>query len=296
MVTLAPKRTTTDSPDEAPAYLVVPRDAFAHELEERLSEGRALLARDITTHEALKAAKSDYYTWDEFNRDWLRRRFTTGQIAEEYSGFQGGFYISDQTLAEEIEDFREDVGAKVRRLESIKSRLPLFEETAQARAADEVKPRRREISAPETIFIVHGRDERAELAVHGLVRQVTDVEPVVLHAQPNTGRTIIEKFEAVASAAGLAIVLLTPDDIGGLNADQPELRPRARQNVVFEFGFFVGVLGRSRVVVLHTGDLELPSDLHGLVYIPFDEAGAWKVAVARELKAAGFSVHADKLL
>jgi predicted nucleotide-binding protein len=87
-------------------------------------------------------------------------------------------------------------------------------------------------------------------------------------------------------------VLLTGDDVGGLSPDT--LEPRARQNVVFEFGFFFGALGRNRVAVLHEEGVELPSDVHGIVYIPLDEAGAWKMLLARELKGASLDVDMNK--
>jgi predicted nucleotide-binding protein len=89
-------------------------------------------------------------------------------------------------------------------------------------------------------------------------------------------------------------VLLTPDDVGGTGSDA--LRPRARQNVVLELGYFLGHLGRQRVCALHKGLLELPSDVNGVVYVPLDDAGGWKLKLARELKDAGFSIDTNKLM
>lgn len=91
-----------------------------------------------------------------------------------------------------------------------------------------------------------------------------------------------------------AIVLLTPDDVGGKTAQ--ELQPRARQNVVLELGYFLGRLGRDRVCGLHRGELELPSDYMGVVYIAFDAGGGWRLQLAKELKAAGFTVDMNKAL
>jgi predicted nucleotide-binding protein len=118
---------------------------------------------------------------------------------------------------------------------------------------------------------------------------------VILHDQADQGRTIIEKFEDHAAEAVFAVVVLTRDDIGVLATDDRELQPRARQNVVFELGFFFGALGRNRVVILFEEGVELPSDLGGLLYIPLDDRGAWKVTLARELKAASIEVDANKL-
>lgn len=110
--------------------------------------------------------------------------------------------------------------------------------------------------------------------------------PVVLHEQPNQGKTIIEKFEHHADV-DFAVVLLTPDDIGHPSNRQDLARPRARQNVVLELGFLMGTLGRHRVCVLHAGDLELPSDYSGVLYLPLDAGGAWRFLLAKEMKASG---------
>src|SRR5262249_21992550 len=118
---------------------------------------------------------------------------------------------------------------------------------------------------------------------------------VILHEQASQGKTIIEKFESHADV-GFAVILLTPDDVGASSAayqaEQP-LAPRARQNVVFEHGFFIGRFGRGRVCALHKG-IEIPSDLQGVIYVPFDEKGAWRLDLAREMKAAGMNVDLNK--
>ena len=64
-----------------------------------------------------------------------------------------------------------------------------------------------------------------------------------------------------------AIILLTPDDVGALSTSSDKLLPRARQNVVFELGYFIGKLGRNRVCVLHAEQIELPSDFWGCTYL-----------------------------
>ncbi len=119
--------------------------------------------------------------------------------------------------------------------------------------------------------------------------------PVILNEQPNKGRTIIEKFVDHANV-GFAIVLLTPDDRGGLFSDKYEnQKPRARQNVILELGFFLCKLGRERVCALCKGDVETPSDYDGVVYVKLDEGGAWRIAVGKELKAAGYNIDMNLL-
>ena len=117
---------------------------------------------------------------------------------------------------------------------------------------------------------------------------------VVLHEQANAGRTLLKKFEAHASSAAYAVVLLTPDDRSGAR-DQDHQLARARQNVIFELGFFFGRLGRNRVAVLLAPGVEQPSDIAGLVYIAVDNGGSWKYALARELEAGGIAVALDQI-
>ena len=98
------------------------------------------------------------------------------------------------------------------------------------------------------------------------------------------GRHILTKFQEESDGASFAVVIMTPDDEGGAVGTQP--KKRARQNVIFELGFFIGKLGASKVVALVRGEIEKPSDFDGIVYIALDIAGAWKMQLAKELKAA----------
>lgn len=148
------------------------------------------------------------------------------------------------------------------------------------------------VSDPRKVFLVHGRDVAAQQSVARFLEKL-GLEPVILAECPNGGRTIIEKFEQ-ESNVGYAIALFTPDDVGGLRGGTEE-QARARQNVVFELGYFVGKLGRSRVCVLNVSGVEFPSDFSGVAYVPFDTvSGDWKIGLVKELKAAGFDIDANK--
>jgi predicted nucleotide-binding protein len=136
------------------------------------------------------------------------------------------------------------------------------------------------------VFVVHGHDDEFKREVADVLRRA-GLTPVILHEQPNGGKTIIEKFEKHGGGAGFAVVLLTPDDVGGPSADQ--LHPRARQNVIGEMFWFAGKLGRSKVCALKKGELEVPSDFAGVVYTPVDERGAWKTDLLKELQTAGYT-------
>ena len=146
------------------------------------------------------------------------------------------------------------------------------------------------------VFVVHGHDEEMKQAVARVLSQL-GLKPVILHEQPNHGRTLIEKFERNADV-GFAVVLLSPDDMSYLKtADHKSAKPRARQNVILELGYFIGKLQRERVFTLkRPGELELPSDIAGVVYNDYDPAGHWKFLLARELAAVGYKIDANVLI
>jgi predicted nucleotide-binding protein len=141
------------------------------------------------------------------------------------------------------------------------------------------------------VFLVHGHDEAARETVARFLENL-DLHPIILHEQPSMGKTVIEQFEAHADV-GFAVVLLTPDDMGGL-ASEGELKPRARQNAILELGYFIGTLGRSRVCALYVEGVEIPSDFHGVVYVPYDAAGGWRLKLASEIRAAGLPVDMNR--
>lgn len=176
------------------------------------------------------------------------------------------------------------------------------------------------------IFIVHGRKFRTVNELKEILEDV-GLEPIVLHEKASGSRTIIEKLEK-HSDVGFAFVLLTPDDAGycqyerllsdsidikklptlknlcsltnkehevtiaeTMKAFVPALRGRARQNVVLEFGYFIGLLGRDRVCCLHQGNVELPSDMTGIVYIHFDKSvKECKEKILEELREAKYNI------
>lgn len=145
------------------------------------------------------------------------------------------------------------------------------------------------------IFIVHGHDTEAKIIVARTIEKL-GLEAVILHEQADNGKTIIEKLESASADAAYAVVLYTECDVGrSKKEDESKNRYRARQNVVFEHGLFVGCLGRNRVCALVKGDIEKPSDLDGIVYITMDEAGAWKIQLCKNMKAVGIEVDLNKL-
>jgi predicted nucleotide-binding protein len=148
---------------------------------------------------------------------------------------------------------------------------------------------------PQTkkVFVVHGHDNEAKETVARFLEHLK-LEPIVLHEQPNEGRTVIEKFEVYADV-GFAVVLLTPDDVGALASERENLKSRARQNVVFELAYFLAKLGRNRVCALYRKGVEIPSD-YPVLYVELDSTGGWRMKLAQELLAASIPVDLEALL
>lgn len=140
------------------------------------------------------------------------------------------------------------------------------------------------------VFVVHGHAEDAKIAIAEFLER-GGLEPVILHEQPNKGRHILQKFTDEASDCDVAVVLLTADDIGG--TDALTLNGRARQNVIFEMGYFYAKLGAEKTIAVYDVGVELPSDYAGVLYIERNDNDRWKEELARELRAAGLPFRSE---
>jgi predicted nucleotide-binding protein len=141
---------------------------------------------------------------------------------------------------------------------------------------------------------VHGHDQAAKETVARFIERI-GLDCTILHEQPNSGQTIIEKFESHSDVA-FAVVLLTPDDEGFPKSDPSHRCGRARQNVILELGYFIGKLGRRSVAALVVSDIEIPSDFQGVLYIPMDSAGTWRTKLAQEFVRAGLKIDLAGLI
>lgn len=144
------------------------------------------------------------------------------------------------------------------------------------------------------VFVVHGRDVATKESVVRFLDKLKLV-PVILSELASKGQTIVEKVET-NSDVQFAVVLLTPDDIGYLSNEQAEAKPRARQNVILELGYFLAQLGRRNVCAVKKGEIELPSDYGGVAFVQFDDGGGWQLKLAAEIKAAGIPADLNLLL
>ena len=139
------------------------------------------------------------------------------------------------------------------------------------------------------VFIVHGHNGELKEAVARIIEKQS-LEAIILSEQTNRGKTIIEKFEA-NSNVGAAICLFTADDKGRSASDTSE-QGRARQNVVFETGYFIGKLGRENIIIIADSSVEIPSDLSGVVYT---DKSDWRIEVLKELREIGYGIDLNKL-
>ena len=216
------------------------------------------------------------YRVDEF---WYSVPISVGRITpadESIAGYQTAIADAAEKLRNAVEMLREKL-----------------DDPAQAPGGPAVPAMER---APDSgkVFVVHGHDEAAKQLVARFLERI-GLEPIILHEQISKGLTIIEKVEQYSDVA-FAVVILTPDDVGASRDDPENLQPRARQNVWLELGYFIGKLGRERVVALKKGALEVPTDYLGAIYIPMDEPGAWKIELAKEMKGADLAVDFNKVV
>ncbi|HEY8690731.1 MAG TPA: TIR domain-containing protein [Chitinophagaceae bacterium] len=210
---------------------------------------------------------SVYLTWDEIIRIYqidlsayphlckYRALFVFGCL---YTGIISNLKqigISSENILKFTKDFRKIQEVKPSKIEEVKLKF----EKAQPRIKLNSKK----------VFVVHGRDGKSRLELCNLLKDEFKLEPIVLQEKPNNSiETIISKFERLASECSAAIILFTPDDESGENK-------RARQNVIFELGYFLGKFhdeNNRRIIILKKGNIEIPSDISGILYLEYDKA------------------------
>lgn len=147
------------------------------------------------------------------------------------------------------------------------------------------------------VFVVYGHDMNARIQLEAMLRR-WDLEPLILDQLVSAGQTIIEKLEEYTGQVDFGIVLATPDDIGYAKNDETNKKYRVRQNVVLELGMLLSAIGRSKVAILlsQAEDMERPSDIDGLIYMPFKEnVEEIKLSLAKEMQSHGYILDISKL-
>ena len=276
--------------------LLVNMEVAERKIQERINKGQTFLNRQIDSDDELEIAGKEANNWSRYNIDLLIRLFDDLSLKDEYQNFHYSKLTFDEIdgmdamgwgvpdLDYLVVEYKKDMVGSIKSLEGIRDRLELF---------SELDPPERTFG--DKIFIVHGHDETAK---HKIARFITDLDlsATILDEQPSRGQTIIDKFEEHADEAGFAIVLLTADDVGASKDRTDGLKPRARQNVIMELGYFLCGLGRDRVRILYEEGVELPSDIYGISYVPMDKRGAWRLDLAQEMASVGITFDMNKLL
>ena len=146
------------------------------------------------------------------------------------------------------------------------------------------------------VFIVHGHNTLLLNETEAFIRCL-ELDPIILFKEADKGKTIIEKIEEYSGQACYSIILYSSCDVGYPKNEENKARPRARQNVVFEHGYMMALLGRENVcALLENNDIETPGDINGIVYVPYDGNGAWKFRIAKNMKSVGIDIDLNKLL
>lgn len=282
--------------------LVESRESARQKIQAQINTGYQLRNQPIHSEDELKRVKEKCIRWAEFNQtlsSHLSELFNKPLMADRCRSFHDHVPLPVMpsmapTLEQLVDRYRQRMTPRIQEVEGIRDELDLILELSDnprlTSSSDSDAAQKKEV------FIVHGRDLDAAEVIARAVEKL-GLEAIVLHEKPDEGRTIIEKLEALAKNASFAIVLFTPDDVGALR-DQADKRskPRARQNVIFELGYFIGKLGRERVRSIYKEEVESPSDIDGILYIRMDECGAWRQKLAREMASAGLPIARNAIL
>jgi len=292
------KRGKPSEPIRSPVELLTSREDAQARIESRIAKCNEIRSTLGHSPESYDTADKEYRLWNDYNKELLKRIFSTDEIAVEYSRYIGSVVMSMRppSLGEKIRDLHELCEGKIERLKSILERLELIPVVGGAPNPPEDNNTIDSRAPSKQVFLVHGHDEAAKANLEIFLTEI-GLEPIVLHRQADQGLTVIEKFEKY-SDVGYAFILLTPDEVAYLISDdrkpdkdrKKELRARA--NVIFEFGYFIGRLGRSRTCCLYTGGVTLPSDISGMIYKKFDKSiEEIAYSIIKDLKAVGMCTN-----
>lgn len=297
------------------------KEQFSKLLYEQQEKGKDLLSLISTMHESqndfgdgmvLFGGEDLYYVPESELDDFLNKfegwKSYVYELLEAQFGsdckyvYEWNTYVTTHVSKREpiLKQLTRNVNKALSLIESFLERINIYKRIGTKYTAQ----LKEEVAKKKCVFIVHGHNEEMKQSVARVVGQM-GLNPIILHEQPNGGKTIIEKFESNADSINFAIILLSGDDLAAsvcdLNGVENEelrqrLEKRARQNVVFEMGYFVGKLGRNNVFFLLQDGVTKPGDLDGIVYTAYDAAHAWRFELVKELKTCGYDVDANKIL
>ena len=297
--------------------LTVPKDEARRVIRKLIKQTEDLrnVRPDLGWTDAAKSIRSGFYKekllpWIEETVFELRRLFTTEIYANKIIRAHSTYYyyrIREATSDSDWAKFYQHMVKMSYLLRSIRDDIDRIPEDDSRKVAQPmIQPLEPVTQAPQLqaqamdskrVFVVHGHDNEAKQTIARFLEKL-GLEAIILHEQSDLGQTIIEKIER-NSNVGFAVVVITPDDVGASKADHAAhghtpLRGRARQNVIFELGYFMAKLGRGRVRALIKGDVDILSDIQGVTYISIDPNEAWRFRLAKEMKDSGLDIDLIK--
>ena len=249
-------------------------------LEKLISDARALIEKQVTNSD------TDFEAWEVNVRRFLSKKY--GEKSIEYKKFDDtSFFSGCWGIDTTDEEFHSDCVNSCR--EGLEITIAILQSYLDDLSDSDTNEGIRPPHNSKKVFIVHGHDGELKQAVARIIEK-QGIEAIILSEQANKGRTIIEKFEDYSDVSG-AICLFTADDYGRAKNNTTD-NTRARQNVVLEAGYFMGKLGRNCVAILADKDIEMPSDLSGIVYT---DSTNWEINLLKELKEMGYTIDFNKL-
>jgi predicted nucleotide-binding protein len=252
-------------------------------LQRQIEEAKSLISKRPINSQA-------YNVWRDATQTYLDKAFGKGQKHLEMSPVAYSVMTTPEERARRTEQRHFDnLNFNIIRLEGYIKQLETEIEISSVEESRLGTIQAKDVSSQ--IFIVHGRNDEVKTKVARFLEKA-GLTVLILHEQPGRTRTIVEKLED-HSLVGHAVILLTADDVGR-SVDETDLRPRARQNVILELGYFFALLGRNRISVLYEDGVEIPSDFVGVEYLPLNSA--WQAKLLTELKDAGFKVDFESAL
>jgi predicted nucleotide-binding protein len=269
--------------------LNINNNQFKHDLTERINIGEELYSRQIQNDKDYNKLENDCKLWDDYNSEMLKQVFNypDNDYVVSYNRRLGQIEV----LNNPVQTQKNLIHNKLENLKALLNKADLIKSEVQS---NNIMPTTTKVLSKNEVFIVHGHDKLALTETARFIEKL-GLNPIILHEQANSGKTIIEKIEEYSNV-GFGIVLYTPCDKGCKKGEESNLSNRARQNVVFEHGYLIGKIGRENVCALVKGNIEKPNDISGVVYVPMNSDESWHLKIAKELKSSGYDIDLNKLI
>lgn len=290
------------------SVLKIRKDDFCNFLKMQIVKGQELLDRDVPKSSnvgdfygypfissrkirvyydetAEKSFIADFERWHDYNKEIYKTSFeiSNNTYKHDYESCWAVIWGTDT-----INEYKENISRFINKMKGDIEKIDLIPCGVPDNIKDKVCIDNDDI---KSVFIVHGHDDAAINEVKVFLITL-GLHPIILREQASGGKTIIEKIEEYTNV-GYSIVLYTACD-EGKGKKETSYRDRARQNVVFEHGYLCSKLGRENVCALVKGNIEIPGDISGIVFISMEKG--WEFEVAKELKRANYPIDINKLL